>query len=204
MNVVIGALGAHLTISVISGLTSAINGIYTLRGNISNISSIGASNIKYMIKSTDLEFKLKSVQLLLFELKISDKTSYSVKYCITSIKETIDEIASELTKIHWRLQYNDNLWFGSRVRAYRFNNCIERLKTSLTNLDSRCNTLKILISMESDSKLIKNPILEEFFTDGLLQVIYLDPKIVMTTKQELYNKIGYITNTSCDDNNVDD
>lgn len=199
MNIVIGAIGAHLTIGLVSGITSAINGVYTLSGNISNSTNSGASQVKQMIKSTDLEFRLKAVQIMLFELKLTEKTTYSVKYCVASIKEIIEEIATELTKIHYRLQYNDNIWFGSTIRAYGFHNCIERLKICLNNLETRCLTLKSMLDLERDSKLAKNTFLEEFLTDGLLQVEDIDPKITMMNKQELYTKIEYITKNQYDD-----
>ena len=37
---------------------------------------------------------------------------------------TCDKISEELIKIHYRLQYNDTIWFGPSVRAYSFHNCI--------------------------------------------------------------------------------
>jgi hypothetical protein len=193
MNVAIGALGAHLTLGLVSGLTSAINGVFTLSNNISTSTNTGAINVRHMIRDTDLEFKIKAVQIMLFELKINDSTTYSVKYCIASIKEIIDEISEELIKIHYRLQYNDTIWFGPSVRAYSFHNCINRLKTCLINLDTRCKTLKDMVLLESNTKLVKNIALEEFLADDLLQINDIDPKAVMVSKQELYNKLEYIT-----------
>ena len=201
MNFAIGALGAHLTIGLVSGLTSAINGVYTLSGNISSSTNTGAINVKQMIKETDLEFKLKAVQIMLFELKINENTTYSVKYCIVSIKEIIDEISEELIKIHYRLQYNDTIWFGPSIRSYNFHNCIGRLKSSLVNLDYRRKTLKDMLLMETSSKLVKNIALEEFLADNLLQTNDIDPKAVMASKQELYSKLEYITTTAYNDDN---
>jgi hypothetical protein len=66
-------------------------------------------------------------------------------FCITSIQESIKEISDEMEKIHYRMQYNDNLWFGSSIRAYKFHNSKIRLNTKLNNLEGRWKLLMSLM-----------------------------------------------------------
>ena len=50
MNFLIAGLGANVTLGLISGVTSATNGVYTLANRISLSTSTGANEIKQTIK----------------------------------------------------------------------------------------------------------------------------------------------------------
>jgi len=158
MNIILGTIGANLTLGLISGITAASNGIYTLVNNISESTASGALEVKNIIKESDVEVKIKSVRYFLCELKVNENTPKSVQYCIQSIDESIKEIVKELEQIHYRMQYNSNLWFGSTVRSFKFHNSRARLMSKLKNLESRFDMLKNVISMEH--KLVKNPDLD--------------------------------------------
>ena len=122
MNYIIGAIGANLTLGLVSGVTSAANGVYTLSSTILQSTSSGAEEVKLIIRETDLEVKIKTTQLILCELKISEQSPNTVRYCVQAIRDAIKEIAEELDQIHYRMQYNSNLWVGSSVRAFKFHN----------------------------------------------------------------------------------
>src|SRR5579872_5034491 len=177
MNIVLGALGAHLTLGLISGVTSAANGVYTLSSTILQSTASGAEEVKQIIRETDLEVKIKTTQLLLCELKITDKSPNTVNYCIQAIRDAIKEIADELDAIHYRMQYNSNLWFGSTIRSYKFHNSRARLHAKLKNLESRNRSLIDVMSLQC--MMYKNESLSNEVgipDDTLLQVDQVDPK----------------------------
>lgn len=189
MNFIVGVIGANLTLGVISGITSATNGIYTLCSTVKSSTANGASEVKKIIRETDLEVKIKTVQYLLCEVSITPDTPCTIKLCIESIRDCIKEISDELDKIHYRMQYNDNLWMGSTVRAYKFHNCRARLEAHLKNLDSRCKTLINLLTVQD--KLVKNRDLVDT-SSSLLQIEDIDPQVAKRTREEIHEKIRYI------------
>ncbi|VBB18608.1 hypothetical protein YASMINEVIRUS_1071 [Yasminevirus sp. GU-2018] len=190
MNFLIGAIGANLTLGLVSGVTSAVNGVYTLSSNIMQSTSSGANEVKQIIKETDLEVKVKTAQLMLCELKIDDDTPYTVKYCVQTIRDAIKDIGDELEKIYYRMQYNDNLWVGSTVRSYKFHNCRARLHASLKNLESRCDTLMRVTKL--NKVLVKNENLTKEMTQSVLQVDDIDPLAAERVRGEIHKKLMYI------------
>jgi hypothetical protein len=149
MNFLLGTLGANITLGLISKVTGTINGVFTLSSNILKSNAIGSEEVKQLIKEIDLEVKIKTTQLLLSELKIDDQSPNTVRFCLQSIKDAIKDIADELDTVYFRIQYNNNLLFGSRIRSYKFHNCRERLISKLKILDSRNKTLITVISIQS-------------------------------------------------------
>jgi len=190
MNIILGTLGANITLGLISSVTSTANGVFTLCSNIINNTTNGAAEVKAMIKDLDLAYKVKSAQYFLCELKISDQSPYTILYSIQAIRDVIHEISEELEKIHYRLQYNDNLWFGSTIRCYRFHNCNDRLKASLNTLKDRRSALMELMRIES--MLIKQPALENDMSDDVLQVEDIDSAASVNNRMALVKKLDYI------------
>ncbi len=154
MNIIISVLSANVLIGIISGITTTINGIYTINDVIKNNTSTGAKEVEQIMKEIDIEVKLKIIQLFLNELNITDETSYTIKYCVYEIKKIIGDIDTELNIIRERLKYNNKLWVGASIRSYKFHNCKIRLINHLKNLDQRYQLLVSLLTVES--KLIKN------------------------------------------------
>lgn len=194
MNILLGALGANLTLGVIATVTSTIktaNGVFTLSKNIVNSTTSGANEVRQIIKDLDLEFKIKTTQYFLCELKISKDSPYTILYCIQAIRDAINDIAEELEKIHYRLQYNDNVWFGTTIRAYKFDNCKGRIQASLNNLDKRRQTLLELMGMENNM-MVRNPILEDDMADVILQLEDIDPQAATNVRREIVKKLDYI------------
>lgn len=149
MEIILGAFGVNITMGLVSGVTSAANGVYTLIGNIYQSTSSGSYEIKKLIRESDLENKVKAIQLLLNELTIDDNTPQTLIFCLQTIKDSIKDITEELERIHYRITYNNNLWFSIPVRRFKFDNCKDRLLAHLKNLDSRYNILISIISIES-------------------------------------------------------
>jgi hypothetical protein len=189
MNIIIGTVGAHLTLGLLSSVTSAVNGVFTFCTTISKSASSGAEEVKHIIKETDLEVRVKHAQSLLCELKLDEKSPYTLQQCVQSIYDSIKEISDELDKIHYRMQYNDNLWFGSPVRAYKFHNCRARLDARLKNLDARCKTLVEIIPIQG--YLIQNKELDDP-SKYVLQIDQIDPSAAKRTREELHKKLTYI------------
>jgi len=190
MNFILGAIGANLTLTLIGGVSTAANGVYDLTAKLLNSTSNGAADVKNMIKETDLEVKIKTTQLLLCELKITKESPYTLLYVVESIRDAIKDIEDELDKIYYRMQYNDNLWFGSVIRAYKFHNCGERLHAKLKNLESRRKTLIELMTIET--KMNKNNLLENDVSDSILQIDDIDPKVAERVRLELHKKLEFI------------
>ncbi len=193
MNLIIGAIGTNLTLGLISGIAGTTNGVYTMISNIAKSTANGANEIKQIIKETDLEVKVKTVQFLLCEIEVNNGSSHTLQYCVKSIKDAIKDINDELEKIYYRMQYNDNLWVGSRVRSYKFHNCKARLQAKLCNLESRVNSLIQILGVEN--KMVKNDTLVEEFV-GCLK---LDPqesiaqnKSMSLVRADLHKKLEFI------------
>lgn len=153
MNLIIGAIGANLTLGVLTGATSMINSVYALTKNLSNSTSTHADEVKKILKETDLEVRVKTIQLLIDELskdiRLSEQTE-SVKYCMEKINEATKDIYEELEKINFRLQYNDALMYGSFYRAYKFDNCKYRLLEKIKILESRYESLTKISSIKKN------------------------------------------------------
>lgn len=193
MNFVIGAIGANLTLGLISGVTSAANGVYTLSSTILQSTSSGVEEVKQIIRETDLEVKIKTTQLMLCELKVNEKSPNTVKYCIQAIRDAIKEIAEELDQIHYRMQYNSNLWIGSSVRAFKFHNNKGRLHAKLKNLESRTHALASVMNLQS--MMYKNDTLDKEMStldDSLLQIDQVDPKAAAMIRADLHKKLEYM------------
>lgn len=193
MNFVIGAIGANLTLGLISGVTSAANGVYTLSSTILQSTASGAEEVKQIIRETDLEVKIKTTQLMLCELKINEKSPNTVRYCVQAIRDAIKEIADELDQIHYRMQYNSNLWVGSSVRAFKFHNNKSRLHAKLKNLESRTHALTSVMSLQS--LMYKNDTLDKemgSLDDSLLQVDQVDPKAAAMIRADLHKKLEFM------------
>lgn len=144
MNIIIGAIGANLTLGVLTGATSVINNVYSITKTLSNSTSTHADEVKQILKETDLEVRVKTIQLLIDELvndiKLNEQNE-SVRFCIIKINEATKDIYDELEKINFRLQYNDSLRYGSFYRAYKFDNCKQRLFEKIKILESRYESL---------------------------------------------------------------
>jgi len=190
MNIILGAIGAHLTMGLLSAITTAANGVYDLTARIRASTSSGSVEVKKIIKDTDLEVKIKTTQLLLCEIRITKESPYTILYVVESIRDSIKDISDELDSIYYRMQYNDNLWFGSMIRAYKFHNCVDRLNSKLKNLESRRKSLLELMSIEN--KMVKNALLENDVSDSILQVDDIDPKVAERSRHELHKKLEYI------------
>jgi hypothetical protein len=192
MNIVLGTVGANLTFGVISGIASATNGVYSLAGNIARSTANGANEVKQIIKESDLEVKVKTVQFLLCEIKIDEMSPYTLLYCVESIKDAIQDIAEELEKIHYRMQYNNNLWIGLSFRAYKFHNCRTRLHAKLKNLESRSRTLIGILAI--NNKMYKNNELEKVLSRSIQCVDKIEPMVAGKIRDDLQKNLMFINN----------
>lgn len=184
MNIIVGAIGTNITLGLIQGIAGTTNGIYTMISNIARSTANGSDEIRQVIKTTDLEVKVKTIQYMLQEIKIDEKSSHTLQYCVRSIRDAINEISKELEQIHYRMQYNDNLWVGSTFRSYRFHNSTIRLTAKLHNLESRYNTLLGLLPIKE--QIHKNDKLEND------QIIAQPADDVLKTSHNLHEKIKLI------------
>jgi hypothetical protein len=149
MNYIIAAIGANLTIGLVTGVTAATNGAYTMITNISKSTSTGVKEVKQIIEESDLEVKIKTIQLIINDINVNENTSLALQHCIKSIKDVINDISEELEKINNRIKYNDNLWVGSAIRAYGFHGASKRLNGHIKKLESRYKDLITLITLEN-------------------------------------------------------
>lgn len=160
------AIASSVVITSITAVTSASNGLFTLIKHVSQSTSTWGDEIKMLIQKSDLEMRIKMIQFILSELKITNNTPTSLYYCINKIYEAIKDISDELSKINYRMQYNDNLWFGSSFRAYGFKNCYTRLETKITTLEKRYSMLIEILSIEK--KMYRNKDLENMISESIM------------------------------------
>jgi len=207
MEVVIGAIGAHLTLGLISSITSAANGVFTLSSNIVKSTTTGANEVKQIIQETDLEFKIRKTEMFVSELKINENSPYTIQFCIHAVKGAMDDIIEELEQVHYRMKYNDNIWFGKSVRSYKFHNNKARLEAKLKNLEDRCKCLTDLL--KSQDMLMRNPLLESNMSDSVaitkdvtksrLNLNGNNNSMAIQQRVKIHERIEYITK---DDINV--
>lgn len=157
MNIILSVISANVIVGIISGITTTINGVYTIKDVIKSNTTTGSKEVEQIMKDIDIEVKLKIIQLFLSELKITDSTPNTIVYCMNEIKNIITDIEKELNIINERLQYNRCLWIGSAIRAYKFHNCKTRLENYFKNLDQRYQLLISILSIEN--QVVKNNIL---------------------------------------------
>jgi hypothetical protein len=186
MNIILGAIGANLTFGLISGITSNVDSVYKLMTTVLQSSSADINMLKDIIK--DVEIEIKSIQLFLHEIKITEQTPYTILYCMECIRDAIKDVSNELKQINFRLRYNDNLWFnyiGSYVRTYKFDNCKTRLQTYVKNLESRHRMLLGILNVEKI--MYKNELLETIMPQILVGTrLYVQQ---LSTEQQLVNSL---------------
>lgn len=190
MNLLIASLGANITLGLITATTSATNGLYTLCNNISTTTATGANEIKQIIKERDLEVRIKMMQYLLCEIDINENSPCTLHYCMNSIKSAIKDISNELEKIHYRMQYNNNLWVGGSVRAYGFKNCKLRLKAHIDTLETRYKMLISILSIEN--KMYRNPELEQTLSQSVMMINEVNNQSASQIRQELHKRLEFI------------
>lgn len=190
MNLLIVGLGTNITLGLITATTSATNGLYTLCNNIAHTTATGANEIKQIIKENDLEIRIKMMQFLLCEIKVSETSPCTLTYCMNSIKSAIQDISNELEKIHYRMQYNNNLWVGSSVRAYGFKNCKLRLKAKIDTLETRYTMLVGILSIEN--KMYRNPELEQTLSQSVMMTKVVNNQSASQIRQELHKRLEFI------------
>jgi len=190
MNFIIAGLGTNITLGLISATTNATNNLYTLCNNISESSSNNSNDIKQIIKDNDLEVKIKIIQFILCEININENSSCTLNYCINSVNIAIKYILDELEKINYRIQYNNNLWFGSSVRSYGFKNSKLRLKTYIDTLELRYNMLINILSIEN--KLYKNSDLVESLSKSIMTTNKIDIQSISKIKNDLHKRLEFV------------
>lgn len=194
MNFVIGIIGANLTLGLISGVTGAANSIHTLSSTILRSTESGADEVKQIISETDLETKIKTTQFMLCELRITESSPYTIIYCIQAIKDAIKGVADELDQIYYRMQYNNNIWIGSYVRAFKFHNNKSRLHAKLKNLESRTQALVSVMSIQG--MMYKNTALLNELGDldeSLQKISHTDAKgTEMIKRTDLHKKLEFM------------
>ncbi len=162
MNYVIAIAGMEITLGLISGVTSTTNGVYSL---VDRLSHSEAEDVKHFIKESDMEMTIRVVQCIISEIQIDKYSPVTLNLCIKSIYQSIKDIEAELEKVHYRLQYNDNLWYGKSVRGYGFQNCCKRLKEHLNSLENRKRLL--LETLAVKDSLFRNENLENMLTQSV-------------------------------------
>jgi len=149
MNFLIGAVGANLTVGLVSGLSSLANNVYSLSSTISQNISNGEEEIKKLIRETDLDIKIKTILCILSEIKIDTNSPYTLHFVIQEIKNAIKDIEQELEQIQYRINYNNSLFIGSAFRKYKFYNNYDRLESLIKTLDTRYKMLFEILKIEN-------------------------------------------------------
>ena len=142
MNMIVTGISVSIVLSSISAITAASNGMYSLIGNIKKSTASHYNDIVNCITRNDIETRVRTIMLILKELKIDESTPYTTRYCIVQIHEAIEDIAQELSDIQYRLTYNNSLWIGSSVRSYKFHNSATRMNAKMSVLNSRYGMLR--------------------------------------------------------------
>jgi hypothetical protein len=165
MNILIGALGANLTIGFISSITSATTGICSV---VDRIRQSSAVDIKRVIDELDIELTVKMIQCMISEINLDQHSPATLQVCLKGLIDCLKEITDELAKICYRLQYNESLWLGQSIRGYGFENCHARLRASMKRLENRKNMLLQTLSVKDS--MYRNKQLENVLSQSILAI----------------------------------
>ena len=149
MNFIVGAIGANLTLGLVSGISSLASNLYNLSSAITTITN-GYDDIKQIIRETDLEIRIKTIQFIICEIKTTKDTPHTLNFCIQEIKNAIKDIGKELEQIQYRINYNNSLLVGATFRKYKFHNNKSRLVSLIKTLDNRYNMLLEILKIENN------------------------------------------------------
>jgi len=149
MNFIVGAIGANLTLGLVSGISSLASNLYNLSSAITTITN-GYDDIKQIIRETDLEIRIKTIQFIICEIKTTKDTPHTLYFCIQEIKNAIKDIGKELEQIQYRINYNNSLLVGATFRKYKFHNNKSRLVSLIKTLDNRYNMLLEILKIENN------------------------------------------------------
>lgn len=150
MEYIITSLSITAFMGSVSMITSFANSVYTISDRIISSTDSGVSNIKRLIESSDLRNRIKIIDLFIKELDMGSNCPSSILESIESIKMAIKDIEKELKQIQYRIDYNDNLYFGvGGMRMYKFGNSYKRLESKIKTFNNRYETFKSLYSMRS-------------------------------------------------------
>jgi uncharacterized protein YukE len=184
MNFLIGAIGANLTMGLVTGVSAMATNIYSLTSTISHNISNGEDDIKKLIKEADLDVKIKTILCVLSEIKINISSPYTLHFSVQEIKNAIKDIETELEQIQYRITYNNSLFIGSAFRKYKFHNNYDRLETLIKTLDKRYKMLFDILKIENT--MAQNKDITNYLTSSTL-----DKKLISST-DIIHNSIEFI------------
>jgi len=145
MNILIGTIGANLTLGVISGLTTTITSLYTLSSALyRNTSNENIDDIVDIINKSDIENDINIVKNVIEKI---DKHNETIDLCIKNLNEIMTEIKDELEKIHYRIKYNEKLWIKNSLTKYDFTNSKKRLLGHIDVFNHRYKKLLEILSV---------------------------------------------------------
>ena len=190
MAAILGAIGLHFTLEFVKSIASTTNGVYTLAKNISSSTAVGASDIKLTIRDTDLAKKIRRIQIMLTEIKITEETSRTVIGCIEDIRDAIKDISDELVQINERMKYNDSIRIPLPYRSFRFHNNKKRLTSKMIVLESRHRALLEILPISG--KLVRNDDQEEVIVLNAEQIKMNDARNVKQIRDNMQKSLEYI------------
>ena len=165
MAALLGQIGLELTLSCISGFTSAASSIFYITDVVSTYKGENAKIITTIL-DLDIANSVKVLEQLLNELEITEESSNTLHICIKSLHDVIKQIEHEFSEIQNKLEYNRSLYVFKNLRSCKFNNTIKRLTTLKSILDNRRDLLFRTISM--DSVVLKKKEVQESEVDKLV------------------------------------
>jgi hypothetical protein len=149
-------------------------------------------DIKQIIRETDLEIRIKTIQFIICEIKTNKDTPHTLYYCIQEIKNAIKDIRKELEQIQYRINYNNSLLVGATFRKYKFHNNKLRLVSLIKTLDNRYNMLLEILKIENNmfqNKDITNYLIFEKNDDKLIE-------------NNVCNNIDFLNDSNNSDNEI--
>lgn len=145
MNIIIGTIGANLTLGVITGLTTTITSLYTLsKALYKNSSNDKIDDIIDIITKSDIENDINIVKNL---IETTEKHNDIIDLCIKNLNDVMNQIKDELDKINYRVKYNEKLWIKTSITKYDFTNCKKRLLSYIEVFNHRYKKLLEILSV---------------------------------------------------------
>jgi hypothetical protein len=127
-----------ISTKVILNLTNTIRSIYDLILSINNESK----QIEQLIIKSDIKVIIETLELYINEIDTDLlHTSKTLTFSLKNLHDIIDTIKTELERIHYKIQYNKNVYLLYSIRAYGFNSSFERMENYMKTLEIRKNLL---------------------------------------------------------------
>jgi hypothetical protein len=151
-NIIISTLGNTMGLGttmmiapLIHSITTISTSIYSLIGHIKITKNTHQGEIIQIMNKTDIEATILLLQTIILDIsKLPSHlyfTNNFILIALTNVKDSITLINNELQSIKEKMNYNNTLYFFTSMRSHDLLANLDRIASTITVLDRRCDYL---------------------------------------------------------------